>query len=794
VALKFVAAEPDQLEQLMREARAQARVEHPHVCKVFEVSPEGDRPFICMQLIDGETLERAAPGLGPRALASLLADVADGVEAAHRLGIVHRDIKPGNIMVERSPGGEPHAYVMDFGLARDVATTLSHGVVGTPAFMAPEQARGDAHEIGPRTDVSGLGATLFAALTGEPPFDGTSVMQVLAAVVEREPPRLRARLPGAPPALELIVATCLAKDPARRYASAGALSADLRRYLAEAPIEARPPSLRDRLARRVRRRLPLVLAGAVLAAAATAAVVFVLGRRARWEPRALQLGPTFYEWAGAVTIAPDGGEIAYASQRDGSWRIYAETLSPDGATGPSRALTPPALGAFGAHFSRDGREIFFSGERPGGFDVYRMPRGGGPASLIARDFSEIDDCGGGRLILRSSVTPGCAHCERLVLREPDGRERELLRTSHDRLHGAGCDATGRLVTYARRQPLDERRLEVLDLETGAIRVLTPTSRGLAGPAFHPDGASVLYGHRGGIHEVTLDGRIAPITGGSFDSWPSPSADGRLLLYQEDFQDTPVFAARTGEPPRRVGRQRGARTVVALTRDGAALLLSGEDEVAILTVRDGVQRTLTAGRRPSLAPDGREIFFLRGSGEATEVWSIPTGGEAPRLRGRVAYALQVHAGRDAVHVAVAREGYHAWRLPLDGGPPAREAAATVAAVVPSPDGGWVLVERRANGADSDLVVPAGAPLDDPRAVRVTWRQPHWGANGALHGYEDGTVKALVPATGVVRAVMAIDLAPTDSWVVSLDEETVYRTVPEPQMRRMMITNFGDRPRP
>src|SRR5262245_22571116 len=167
----------------MREAQAQARVDHPHVCKVFEVQAEGDRPFICMQLINGETLGQLAPKLSARACVSIVADVADGIEAAHRLGIVHRDLKPANIMLERTPGGDLHAYVMDFGLARDVTTTMSHGVVGTPAYMAPEQARGDARELGPRTDVYGLGATLYAALAGEPPFRGTSVMKVLADVL-----------------------------------------------------------------------------------------------------------------------------------------------------------------------------------------------------------------------------------------------------------------------------------------------------------------------------------------------------------------------------------------------------------------------------------------------------------------------------------------------------------------------------------------------------------------------------------------------------------------------------------
>ncbi len=242
VALKVLKLpSPEWVARLRHEALLQARLHHPHLAQVFEVGEEQGRVFLAMQLIPGETLAQAARGLDLAAKVRILVQAADAVHAAHRQGLIHRDLKPANILVGRDDVGNPYPYVVDFGLARiweGQSLTAPGQVLGSPAYMAPEQAQG--WPVDPRTDVYGLGATLFEALTGRPPFEGQDVMSLLMRVVQQEAPRLRTLLPTLPPELEAIVERCLQKDPAQRYPSSAHLRADLERFLDGEPILARP--------------------------------------------------------------------------------------------------------------------------------------------------------------------------------------------------------------------------------------------------------------------------------------------------------------------------------------------------------------------------------------------------------------------------------------------------------------------------------------------------------------------------------------------------------------------------
>src|SRR5262249_13214690 len=149
-----------------------ARVHHPNVCPVYDVGEINGRPYIAMELVDGPTLIAAAPGMSLEQKVAVLADVADAAHAAHALGLIHRDLKPGNVLMKPLDDGRWHAYVTDFGLARDVATGMASvtvDAVGTPQYMAPEQARGDV--VDRRADVYSLGVMLYTLLVGRPLFD-----------------------------------------------------------------------------------------------------------------------------------------------------------------------------------------------------------------------------------------------------------------------------------------------------------------------------------------------------------------------------------------------------------------------------------------------------------------------------------------------------------------------------------------------------------------------------------------------------------------------------------------------
>ena len=295
VALKFLRGQdPSMVDRFLNEARSQARVEHENVCQIHEVGEVDGRPFIAMQLISGTTLGAAARTLPLLDIVAVMAKVCRAVHAAHRQGLVHRDIKPANIMVELTEEGRHKPFVLDFGLAREEAApgaTATGFILGTPGFMAPEQARGETRTIGARTDVWALGATLYDVLTGRPPFEG-SMLEVLVKLGTEEvtpPRRLR---PDLPADLEVVLLKCLENDPALRYSSALELAEELERVLAGEPVLAQPPSLSRIVRRKLRRNRLGVAVGAVALAAvviggATVATVAWRARRAAERSHAI---------------------------------------------------------------------------------------------------------------------------------------------------------------------------------------------------------------------------------------------------------------------------------------------------------------------------------------------------------------------------------------------------------------------------------------------------------------------------------------------------------------------------
>jgi serine/threonine protein kinase len=256
VALKMILAgrlaTEEDVARFRTEAEAAARLQHPHIVAVHDVGEIDGQHYFSMEFIEGSSLSQRLLKDGPlpsRQAGRYVRLIARAVHHAHRQGILHRDLKPSNILLDTDD--EPH--ITDFGLAKrlggDSGQTRTGVVLGTPSYMAPEQAAGRIHELGPACDVYGLGAILYECLTGRPPFRSESPMDTLMQVMERDPVPPRLLNPKVDHDLETICLKCLEKDPRHRYASAEALAEDLQRYLNGETISARSFNVLDRLVR-----------------------------------------------------------------------------------------------------------------------------------------------------------------------------------------------------------------------------------------------------------------------------------------------------------------------------------------------------------------------------------------------------------------------------------------------------------------------------------------------------------------------------------------------------------------
>ncbi len=293
VALKMILSAHARSEEVARfraEAEAVARFQHPNIVQIYEVGEHQGRPFFSLELVEGGSLDRRVAGTPqpPAWAAGLVTTLASAMHVAHQRGIIHRDLKPGNVLL--TADGTPK--ISDFGLAKQVneqqpGQTHTGVILGTPSYMAPEQAHGRTKEVSPVTDVYALGAVLYELLTGRPPFKGATLLDTLEQVRSQEPvppSRLQAKVPRD---LETICLKCLQKEPRRRYASAAELAADLGRFLNGEPIQARPVGTWERGAKWAKRNpaMALLVAVSLVAVLSMAGGVFLYQE---WRARAAE--------------------------------------------------------------------------------------------------------------------------------------------------------------------------------------------------------------------------------------------------------------------------------------------------------------------------------------------------------------------------------------------------------------------------------------------------------------------------------------------------------------------------
>jgi eukaryotic-like serine/threonine-protein kinase len=283
VALKMILAGdlagPEASARFFAEAEAVARLQHPQVVQIFRIGDHRGRPFLEMEFVEGGSLADRLGGTPwkPVEAAKFVQSLASAVHHAHVRGIVHRDLKPANILL--SADGLPK--VSDFGLAKslgaDEGLTRTNSIIGSPSYMAPEQARGDMNQVGPATDVYALGAILYELLTGRPPFRASTILETLEQVKLADPAAPSRLQPGLPIDVETITLKCLRKEPARRYLAASDLAEDLHRFAIGEPVLARPLGLLGRGSKWARRR-PVTSSLAIASIASVLLLILVLTR------------------------------------------------------------------------------------------------------------------------------------------------------------------------------------------------------------------------------------------------------------------------------------------------------------------------------------------------------------------------------------------------------------------------------------------------------------------------------------------------------------------------------------
>jgi eukaryotic-like serine/threonine-protein kinase len=825
VALKVLppgfAADADRLTRFEREARVLASLNHPHIGAIYglETVPAAALgqpaiPVLVLELIEGESLDaHIARAAGSRDSTAWIREalriarqIADALDAAHERGVIHRDLKPANVRLTR----DGVVKVLDFGLAktpeRDADEDLSkstmtvHGteagvILGTVAYMSPEQARG--RPVDKRTDIWAFGCVLFEMLTGRLAFDGETVSDRLAAVLEREPDLTR--LPSAtPPIIRRLLQRCLEKDQRRRLRDIADAAIDIEDAMSPPAVTQAPGTTEP--APRGRSGPLWVGAFAALGLAAVSGAVGWFAARQSVAPapprfdRIVRLVSTAaHEYAPA--ISPDGKWVAYLSNARGPTDVWVKFIAggdPANLTEKADITVQPTDYVNGLEVSPDGTQIAVSAQGPRQTDaawVIPAPLGGVPRRVLPLgDYGMHWSPDGKRIAF---VRAGGPLGDALVVADPDGQNERIAvkREGARHIHWIRWSADGRWL-YFNHGPqnfnIEPTQIGRVAAGGGSVEPVVATARRAAFPFLSADGGGLIYAANPDTVDLSLwwrdlrTGRDTRLTTGVGEyTHPNLSADGQRLVgtviesrqsldriavaFDRPVTPEPLTDGYTGDIDP-VWSPDGTRLVFSSSRSGNRTLWSARDRVE-------QPAPLTSGvaidERPAVSPDGQQIAFVSDRGGQRGVWLISVEGGTPRFVAaadvvdtlswspdgrRIVYATPIGDAPGLMILNVADSSTTRVPTPAAATGPSWSRDDVIAFI--EPRGGVV-------GAYAQLIRPDGQPvasqpLDGPGAPRI--------ANGSVVWSPDGKRLAAASLTGAGSGSI---------WIIDPDDPTPYR---------------------